>query len=291
MEADAGSPLARDGPVLRAAALPSSATAHYWEQRARRFGRSGAGLGAVCSYGMPFFYNGYIHLTQWLTLRPWIRVCPGTTALDLGCGVGRWSRRLADAGALVTGVDIAPTMVAEARRRARRDGLDERCRFLVADLAELDLGQRFDLVLGVTVLQHILSPERFQAAVQRLAAHLAPGGRAVLLEAAPSRPVSRCNSAVFVAREVGTYRAVFARAGLRCEAVRGVDPAPFKIAFLPWHARLPRVLGLCGLAAVTAFSLPLDVFAGRRLPRASWHKLFVLTHGDDVLAPAGGADG
>ena len=259
----------------------------YWEARARRFGVKGEGLGAVCSYGMPFFYNGYIYLTQWLALRPWLSVPAGASVLDVGCGVGRWSRRLARAGARVTGIDLAPTMVEEARRRAARAGVGGRCRFLVADLADLDLSERFEQILGVTVLQHILDPDRFERAVGRLAAHLAPGGRIVLLEAAPSRPVSTCNSAVFLARETAVYQAAFARAGLSCVAVRGVDPAPFKVMFLPWHARLPRPLALTGLAAVTAVSLPLDALFGRWLARASWHKLFVLARVGAAPARAG----
>ena len=75
--------------------------ARYWEERARRFGGTGAGLAAVCSYGMPWFYNRYIDLTQWLALSPWLDVAVGTSVLDVGCGVGRWSRRLARAVHLV----------------------------------------------------------------------------------------------------------------------------------------------------------------------------------------------
>jgi len=146
----------------------------------------------------------------------------------------------------------------------------------VADLAELDLGERYALILGVTVLQHILMPSRLRASIDRLAAHLAPGGQIVLLEAAPSRQVSRCDSPVFVAREAATYLAAFAQAGLRCVAIYGVDPAPFKILFLPWYPRLPRPLALAGLVGVTALSFPLDVMGGRRLVYASWHKVFVL---------------
>jgi hypothetical protein len=37
-------------------------------------------------------------------------------------------------------------------------------------------------------------------------------------------------------------------------------------------------LATLGLAAVTGASLPVDVLLGRRWTRASWHKLFVLTH-------------
>ena len=254
----------------------------YWEQRARRYAGKGRGLGAVCSYGMPSFYNGYIHLTQCLALAPWLRVSPDTAVLEVGCGLGRWSQRLARSGALVTGIDVSSTMVEKARQLTECAGLASRCRFLVADLAELALGKRFERILGVTVLQHILDSERFQAAVKRLAAHLAPGGRLVLLEAAPSRPVKRCDSEIFCARETGAYCDAFERAGLRCVSMCGVDPAPFKTLFLPWYSRMPRPIGTVGLATVTALSLPLDVLVGRWMTRFSWHKVFVLANQEEA---------
>jgi ubiquinone/menaquinone biosynthesis C-methylase UbiE len=247
----------------------------YWEERARRYLAEGAGLRAVCSYGMPGFYNGYIHLTQRLALAPWLRVSPGTRVLDAGCGVGRWSLHLAASGARVTGIDLARPMVEEARRRAERRGLAHHCRFLVADLAHLDLGERFDRILVVTVLQHIVDPERFRAAIGTLAAHVAPDGDLVVLEAAPSRPDVRCDSATFRAREVEEYRAAFADAGLSCITESGVDPVPLKTRLLPFYARLPRLVALAALSAVTALSLPVDALAGRRLARASWHKVLV----------------
>src|SRR6266571_2789140 len=143
--------------------MPSTA-AEYWERRASRYARRGEGLQAVCSYGMPAFYNGFIHLTQRLALDRWLRVAPDTQVLDVGCGVGRWSRRLARRGADVTGVDLSPTMLAEASRRARKEGIGARCRFLQADVTGLDLQQRFPLVLAVTVLQHIVDPRAFHGA-------------------------------------------------------------------------------------------------------------------------------
>src|SRR5262249_20788728 len=124
----------------------------YWEARARRFAARGAGLRAVCSYGMPWFYNGYIHLTQTAALRRWLRTTPDAWVLEVGCGVGRWSRVLARSGASVVGVDLASTMIAEARRRARADGVSDCCEFVTADVADLDLGVQFDLIVCVTVL-------------------------------------------------------------------------------------------------------------------------------------------
>src|ERR1700750_3375535 len=98
----------------------------YWEERARRFAGEGAGLAAVCAYGMPEFYNRTIQLEQRLALRPWLNVAPGTRVLDVGCGVGRWSRMLAARGAHVTGVDLSPTMIKQERHRAARGGLTRR---------------------------------------------------------------------------------------------------------------------------------------------------------------------
>jgi SAM-dependent methyltransferase len=225
---------------------------------------------------MPGFYNYAIHLTQRLALRPWLSVAPGSSVLDVGCGIGRWTHQLAARGAWVTGVDLSPTMIAEARGRAARNGVAERCRFFVADLAELDLGERYDLVLCVTVLQHILDPERHRRALDRLRVHLAAAGRLVLLEAVPSSATRRCDTKAFRAISWDRYHRLFNEVGLRLERVTGVDTAPLKAVVLPIYARLPRPLAYLGLAAATALSLPIDLALGRRLVSRSWHKVMVL---------------
>jgi 2-polyprenyl-3-methyl-5-hydroxy-6-metoxy-1,4-benzoquinol methylase len=249
---------------------------HYWEDRAQRFAAQGSGLAAVCSYGMPEFYNRMIHYCQNLALRPWLDIEPGTRVLDVGCGVGRWSSLLAARGGLVTGMDLSPTMIAEATRRAKAMGVTNRCRFLVQDLAELDAGETFDLIVGVTVLQHILEPQALKAAVQRMTDHLAPGGRMVLLEVAPARVAKHCDTTIFRARERSVYLDLFADAGLDLRAITGVDPAPFKTWLLPHLRRLPRSIGLPALGLVTLASVPIDMIFGRRALKQSWHAVFVL---------------
>jgi SAM-dependent methyltransferase len=258
----------------------------YWEERARRFAGEGEGLAAVCAYGMPGFYNRAIHLTQRMALARWLRIEPGMRVLDVGCGVGRWSRLLAARGAQVTGVDLSPTMIGEARRRAAGAGLAERCRFLVQDSAALDLEGQFDLVLGVTVLQHILDPQALRAAVQRITRHVAPSGRIVLLEAAPTSCADRCDSTVFKARQRDVYLQLFADCGLKLLGVTGVDPAPFRTFLLPHLPQLPRPVAMGALAVATALSLPIDALFGRLAVERSWHAVFILQSscGGDVHA-------
>ena len=255
----------------------------YWEDRARRFAAQGTGLAAVCSYGMPEFYNRFIDFGQRLALAPWLRLPPGAKALDVGCGIGRWSRLLAARGAQVTGIDLSPTMIAQAKQRAALAGVGDRCRFLVQDTSALDVGEQFDLVLGVTVLQHILDGSALSSALQKMASHLAPGGRMVLLEAAPAQFATRCDTSVFRARERSVYLRLFEESGLKVRALTGVDPAPFKTWLLPHLSRLPRACGIGALGLATALSAPVDLIFGRIAAKQSWHAVFVLEHaqGDD----------
>jgi 2-polyprenyl-3-methyl-5-hydroxy-6-metoxy-1,4-benzoquinol methylase len=251
----------------------------YWEERAQRFATQGDGLAAVCSYGMPGFYNRLIDFSQRRALAPWLRASRGTRVLDVGCGIGRWSRLLAQRGATVTGVDLSPTMIAEAERRARACGLEGRCRFIVQDSSSLEIDGAFDLILCVTVLQHVLDVGALRSALRRIVSHLAPGGRLVVLEAAPARVANECNTPVFRARHRGFYLRLFEECGLRVQALSGVDPAPFKTWLLPHLPRLPRPLWLAALAAVTALSAPIDALFGRIARDRSWHAVFVLQRG------------
>jgi ubiquinone/menaquinone biosynthesis C-methylase UbiE len=248
----------------------------YWEDRARRFAAEGHGLAAVCSYGMPEFYNRAIHLEQRLALGPWLEVPRGCRVLDVGCGVGRWSRLLAARGALVTGVDLSPTMIEEAQRRAAEAGVAGRCTFHVQDLSDLDIQGQFDRVLAVTVLQHILDPVGLHAAIAAMSRRLAPGGRMVVLEAAPDGEVSRCDTSVFRARRREVYLDLFRACGLRLRALTGVDPAPFRTWLLPHVRRLGPGLTPGLLALATGLSLPINALLGRFAVRRSWHAVFVL---------------
>jgi SAM-dependent methyltransferase len=111
-------------------------------------------------------------LTSQLTLRPDARV------LDLGCGPGvstfELARRLPSAH--LVGVDIAPRMLSQARRRRRT----ERIEWLQADAARLPLAEAsVDACTGHSFLYLVNDRSAVLAEARRV---LRPGGQLVLME-------------------------------------------------------------------------------------------------------------
>lgn len=102
------------------------------------------------------------------------------SVLDAGCGTGRVAVELARRGVAVVGVDGDPDMVDVARAKA--PGV----RWVVADLVDLVLPDRFDVVLLAGNVVPYVVPDARAAAVAACAAHLAPGG--VLLAGFALRP-------------------------------------------------------------------------------------------------------
>ena len=96
-------------------------------------------------------------------------VPPGARVLDAGCGTGRVAVELAHRGYDVAGADNDASMLAVARR-------SDAVRWYDADLATLDLGERFDLVVAAGNVVVFLAPGTEAEVVRRLAAHLVPGG-------------------------------------------------------------------------------------------------------------------
>jgi trans-aconitate methyltransferase len=118
---------------------------------------------------------------------------PGEHILDLGCGDGVLTRQIADAGAVVTGIDASPEMVKAATAR----GLDAR----VLDARRLPFDAEFDAVFSNAVLHWIPDADAVLAGVAR---SLRRGGRFVAEFGAHTN----------VAAIAVAIRAVFARHGV-----------------------------------------------------------------------------
>ena len=94
--------------------------------------------------------------------------------LDAGCGPGRVGGHLAAAGHEVVGVDLDPELIAAAEQDWPGPT------WTVGDLSELDLPQRFDVIVSAGNVMTFVAPDTRVEILRRMGRHLAAGGRAVI---------------------------------------------------------------------------------------------------------------
>jgi trans-aconitate methyltransferase len=99
----------------------------------------------------------------------WLAAQPGERILDLGCGDGQLTARIASTGANVTGIDASPSMVEAARTRAivAEQGSAEQLPFTDAS---------FDAVFSNAALHWVRGQDAMMSEVHRV---LRPDGRFV----------------------------------------------------------------------------------------------------------------
>jgi SAM-dependent methyltransferase len=91
---------------------------------------------------------------------------PGMRVLDVACGTGNQSLPAARMGAEVTGLDIAPNLLEQAKRRAEHEKL--KIRFIEGDAEQLPYGAaEFDVVFSMFGAMFAPRPERVAAELQR----------------------------------------------------------------------------------------------------------------------------
>jgi len=109
----------------------------------------------------------------------WLARCQPRTALELACGTGLFTRRLAPKVARMTAVDASPEVLAINRSRVAAGEVE----YVEADVFAWKPARRYDVVFFSFWLSHV-PEERFEAFWGTVAAALAPGGRAYLIDSA-----------------------------------------------------------------------------------------------------------
>ncbi len=115
------------------------------------------------------------------------RTAPYGSALDLGCGTGIWSVRLAQRGWQVTGIDVVPKAIRGAQARAQAAGVN--VRFVEGDVTALQaarVGSDFAFVLDFECFNHLNEVQR-RAVGREVTAVAAPGATILLLVWGPGR--------------------------------------------------------------------------------------------------------
>ncbi len=105
-----------------------------------------------------------------------LNLMPGQNVLDVACGTGESTLRMAELvapGGQVVGVDQSPQMAQLAQRRVRNIPHEATVRIIVSPIELLELADRFDAVLLSFTSDVLMNPE----AVNRIALHAKPGAR------------------------------------------------------------------------------------------------------------------
>jgi SAM-dependent methyltransferase len=105
------------------------------------------------------------------------------TVLELACGTGRVTWPIARAGIPIVGLDVAQGMLsrAESKRGEEDAATSARARFVASDMTTFELEERFALaIIPFRAFLMLLTPELQRSALQRIHAHLEPGGRLII---------------------------------------------------------------------------------------------------------------
>ena len=192
------------------------------------------------------------------TLLKAIGNCRGKLVLDLGCGNGYLSRRLARGGAKVTAVDASPRMIRNAKAHDPTGSLG--IRYFLSNADELDgiPSAKYDLVFANMSLMDMKEAE---GAIEEVGRILKRGGRFVASTSHPCFDVMSHSSWVaekalgrppVVHRKVTAYRKPFSE---EVPWNLGKDRRVYTRSFhrpLNWYARILSSHGL----AITALEEP-----------------------------------
>jgi SAM-dependent methyltransferase len=146
----------------------------------------------------------------------------GTSALELGCGTGFITQRLAGSGAEIVAIELSPDLLRGAERR----GLPANVRLVRGNAEALDFpSAHFDAVVGSSVLHH-LDIDRALGEIHRV---LRPGGRIAFSEP------NMLNPHILAQKNIGWLK-------------RLAGDTPDETAFVRWPtaARLARA-GFCDI--------------------------------------------
>ncbi len=188
-----------------------------------------------------------------------LRLNPGDTVVDLGCGMAGpalWVAR--ETGARLVGIDLSAVAVEQAAARARDLGLAEQARFAVGSFAESGLDSNFaPAAMSEDALQYVPSKA---AALAEAARILRPGGRLVFTayELEPSRAA---NVLVLNVDPVEDYRPLLMNTGFSVTAYEEVPgwPEPMTTAYSAIVNARSALVAEMGEAAAGALLLEMSM--------------------------------
>jgi len=211
-------------------------------------------------------YDEDLGQSSWITLaeaRDWFRLLrldAGGRVLEVGCGSGGVTRRLAmETGASAVGVDINPHGIEAASAAAVREGLSSRVSFQVVDAGKRlpFAGDSFDAIFCNDAINHLPARAELFGDWHRL---LKPGGRLLFTDPiVVTGPVT--NEEIRVRSSIGFYlflpagcnERLLERAGFVVEQLRDVTDAEAVVSARWRDARARRREALAAVEGQEGF--------------------------------------
>jgi 2-polyprenyl-3-methyl-5-hydroxy-6-metoxy-1,4-benzoquinol methylase len=154
-------------PVTNTKTAEARQVAEYWDRIAREFDSIYTGKKSPLARTLDRWLRKDMYQRfEWVMqtaeeLRP-------ATICDIGCGSGRFVNALAKRGAQVTGVDFAPEMLNLARQLVDREGVADRCRFVLSDVLDWETSEVFDLVIAIGFWDYVADPAARLQVIRKL---------------------------------------------------------------------------------------------------------------------------
>jgi len=131
--------------------------AEYWDRIAPEFDSIYAGNKSALARSLDHWLRRDMYQRFDWVIREAERLRP-TSVCDIGCGSGRFVNSLAKRGANVTGLDFAPEMLKLAGQLVEREGVADRCKFVLSDVLDWKTTESFDLVIAIGFWDYVADP-------------------------------------------------------------------------------------------------------------------------------------
>jgi ubiquinone/menaquinone biosynthesis C-methylase UbiE len=140
--------------------MPKKEVAEFFDSYSRRFNAIYGNKNSLFNGAINRLFRKSMRLRFEYTIRG-CQPIEGKRVVDIGCGPGHYSIRLANMGAQsVMGLDFAPAMIERAKQNAEQSGVGGRCQFVYGDFLSYSFNRTFDYAVVMGFMDYIEQPAK-----------------------------------------------------------------------------------------------------------------------------------